>query len=204
MEDFQRVLRQRNAAIRSGDPKAVVIWDKPFAETSRRLNERREHFILGLMKRVAEKYASWSNDHVPRFRFRPGWNTSQELVSQLKAGLDVDMRLGYTTRGPHRADLDILANGTIAEKAFSRGQQKIAVLAMNLALSAMISDTRGDPPILLVDDLTAELDRENRRRLLDEFDKGGGQVFLTKIEDSALQLDSSTARTFHVEHGAVK
>lgn len=204
MEEFQRVLRQRNAAIRTSDPEAVRIWDRSFCEMAEQMNEHRERFVRDLTNVFTEKYSAWSTDYTLAFRFRRGWSAGQELASQLKQGLGVDLRLGYTTRGPQRANLEILADGAPAEKTLSRGQQKILVLALNLALSRMICEKKGEPPVLLIDDLAAELDVRNRCRLLEEFSTGSGQVFLTKIEDSALRLESSTIRTFHVEQGTIK
>jgi DNA replication and repair protein RecF len=56
-------------------------------------------------------------------------------------------------------------------------------------------------PILLIDDLAAELDPGNRERIMSELERRGGQVFLTKIEEDSLQVKSTEAKTFHVEHG---
>ncbi|MGB5453770.1 MAG: DNA replication/repair protein RecF [Sedimenticolaceae bacterium] len=204
VNEFQRALRQRNAAIRTGDPTAVTIWDASFCEGAARMNEYRERFVRNLTNILTVEFSSWTDGYTLGFRFKRGWNAQHDLADQLKINLDTDLRMGYSTRGPQRGDLEILADGAAAEKILSRGQQKVLVLAMNLALARMISESKGDTPILLIDDLAAELDIENRKRLLDEFMKASGQVFLTKIEDSALKLDSSDAKTFHVEHGTIK
>ncbi len=93
-----------------------------------------------------------------------------------------------------------MADGASAEKSLSRGQQKLLVLALNLGVMDMITEAKGVAPVLLVDDLAAELDRENRARLIDELERRAAQAFLTRIEDWAL-VASKPSTLFHVEHG---
>lgn len=202
--EFQRHLRQRNAALRQGNPDAVRIWNRPLAKAAETLNEHRRRFVESLMKRTIEIHDSWAQDYSLTYRFKTGWNVDASLLNQLDTKLDVDLRLGYTSRGPHRAELELLADESLAEKKLSRGQQKLLVLCINLALMDQLVRSRHIAPIFLVDDLTAELDSVNRSRILKELEERGGQVFLTKIEESSLVAVKSGARTFHVEHGALR
>ena len=141
---------------------------------------------------------------VLEYRYRPGWNPGQSLLDQLNGKLEVDLRLGYTSRGPQRAELELTTEGGPAEKKLSRGQQKLLVLSLNLALMDLMKLRNRSSPILLVDDLAAELDPDNRAKVMLELGRRGGQVFLTKIEDSALSAGKDSAvKRFHVEHGAI-
>jgi DNA replication and repair protein RecF len=202
--EFQRNLRQRNAAIRQGDVNAARIWNAPLAKSAENLNQSRRGFVASLMKRTIEIHDSLRSDYSLSYRFKSGWSPEAPLVEQLDGKMEADMRLGYTSRGPHRAELELLADESLAEKKLSRGQQKLLVLCLNLALMDVLVRNHRTAPIFLVDDLAAELDADNRTRMMNELEDRAGQVFLTKIEKSALIAVKSGARTFHVEHGVLK
>lgn len=78
------------------------------------------------------------------------------------------------------------------------------LLALNIALLDVSRTKTQSSPILLVDDLAAELDEMNRSRVLRSLLERGTQAFLTKIDDTALRVDPADTRTFHVEHGVLK
>lgn len=202
MGAYQRNLRQRNAAIRQGRPDAVIAWDHPFNEVAMTLDGYRRKVIGELEPRIQGLLTGWGVDFEARFRYRPGWrDDGTPLAAQLREKLENDLRQGFTGRGPHRAEWEIAAGGDLASKTLSRGQQKLLVFAMNLALVDLIG-SEGKSPILLIDDLAAELDQENKIRLLGELDARGLQCFLTLIDESVLPLHKlATAKMFHVKQG---
>ena len=199
---YQRNLRQRNAAIKQGDREAVRIWDPQLGIAGELLNQARATFVDSLLERAAEIITTWKAGFSISYRYRPGWNDQHTLAQQIAKNIDTDLKMGYTMAGPHRAELDIIVGSGLAEKQLSRGQQKILVLALNLALLDLIVSRHGRVPILLIDDLAAELDRNNRKKMIEELEQRGGQVFLTKIDESAIATIED-AKTFHVEHGVL-
>lgn len=204
LTEFQRTLRQRNAAIRTGSMEQLRLWNRPFGEAGLAMHEYRTAFVDELMRRVIGLIDDWAPGYQLAYRYRCGWNKEHSLADQLERKMETDLRLGYTARGPQRAELEILTNGALAEKKLSRGQQKVVVLALNLALADLVKSRKGAMPVILIDDLPAELDPINRERMMHELQQRGGQVFLTKIEIGMLNAIGSGARTFHVEHGALK
>jgi len=201
--EFQRTLKQRNSAIRQGVENGVRIWNPPFARVAEEMTARRQDFIKTLMSQVQALLDRWAPGFSPGYRFRGGWQETDSLAHLLEQKLDQDMRLGYSTIGPQRAELEFLADGVNAEKKLSRGQQKILVMALNLALMDMIAASQGQTPVLLIDDLAAELDRQNRRMLVGELEERRAQVFLAMIEKSALVSHRDDTAMFHVEHGSL-
>jgi len=201
LSEFQRNLRQRNSAIRQGSAENVRIWDKPLAKSAEVLHCHRVRFVEELLTRLLEIRNGWNPDFSLDYRYKPGWNEEKPLEQELAEKIEVDLRMGYTSRGPHRAELELFADGGSAEKKLSRGQQKLLVLALNLALNDLMSVHKRRSPILLIDDLAAELDPGNRQRIMSELERRGGQVFLTKIEEDSLKVKRTEAKTFHVEHG---
>lgn len=203
MSEFQRILKQRNSAIRQADAATVKVWNRPFARVAEEMTARRRVFIEDLMARVRALVDRWGAGFLTGYRFRAGWQEAEPLFEQLERKVDQDVRLGYSTFGPQRAELEVLADGVNAEKKLSRGQQKILVMALNLALMDMIAEGRGYPPVLLIDDLAAELDGQNRGVMIRELQSRRAQVFLAMIEEPALAPDQEDAAVFHVEHGAL-
>jgi DNA replication and repair protein RecF len=204
VSELQRVLRQRNAALRSGDAEMASIWDKPLELVSDQVNEARSRFVESLMPNVISLLSDWSQDFDFSYRYRSGWHTDKPLSELLKRKIGIDLKMGFTGIGPHRAELALFSDGLPVEKKLSRGQQKMLLLALNIALLDLSRSRTTWSPILLVDDLAAELDETNRSRVLRSLVERETQAFLTKIDDSALRVDSVDNRTFHVEHGALK
>ncbi len=200
MTAFQRALRQRNAALRRGPAAAVRHWHVPIDSAAAEMDRHRAAFIESLLPRVRKFLKRWSVEFELGWRYRRGWGRDIALKDFLHQKVDQDLRVGYTTAGPQRAELDLMADGAVAEKSLSRGQQKLLVLALNLAVMDMIIEAKGVAPVFLVDDLAAELDCENRARLIDELERRDAQIFLTRIEGTAL-IPNKPSTVFHVEHG---
>ena len=203
--EFQRNLRQRNAAIRGqSSTETVRLWNGPLAKSAQRLHEYRARFIDALFRKTTSLLRQWAVGYELSYRYRQGWKPAEPLVDQYDRNLENDLRLGYTSRGPQRAELLLLADEAVADKTLSRGQQKILVLALQLALLDTIRENNAKTPILLIDDLAAELDADNRARIMCELESRDVQAFLTKIDEHALVASNpASARRFHVEHGAI-
>ena len=204
MSQFQKVLKQRNAAIRQGKADSLSAWNSPFVESALSVDRLRKQFVSELAERTSNLVGSWNQDIDVSISYNQGWERDLPLSEALQKKTDVDLRLGYTRRGPQRAELEIRAGNALASKTLSRGQQKMLILAVNLALHDLIVERRGVTPILLIDDLAAELDRDNRARVISEIEKRGGQAFLTRIEETSLRSQTDGTTMFHVEQGALK
>ncbi len=201
LAQFHKILRQRNAALREKSVDMVAIWDREFAVCAEQITAARLRLIQALMPNVSNLIEKWACGFSVDHRYRKGWQQSSAISDQLDKKKGTDLKMGFTSVGPQRAELELLADEDLAEKRLSRGQQKLLVLALNLALFDLVARQGGRTPVLIIDDLAAELDNENKARLLYEFECRDAQVFLSKIEKSALPEPQSDSRTFHVEHG---
>ena len=116
-----------------------------------------------------------------------------------------DARTGATQVGPHRAELVLSCEGTKAQPMLSRGEQKVVVAAMVLAQAACLKGVRGEAPVVLLDDLAAELDLAHRGLILDVMRSLGSQMFVTgTVLSEALPARDYTPSVFHVEQGVVQ
>ena len=207
MAEFQRVLKQRNAAIRTGNRSDLMLWNAPFAQIAMKLDERRSRLCSLLNERIDDIGARWKWDFGVELRYRSGWPTGVEIAEALRKKTDLDFQMGYTTVGPQRAELEFISDVGILEKRLSRGQQKLLVLATNFALMDLIASSKQQFPVLLLDDLPAELDIANREKVMQEIANRPLQAFVTVIEKGYLPGMSANPigyQMFHVEHGSLK
>jgi DNA replication and repair protein RecF len=130
-----------------------------------------------------------------------GWNAA-DLASALQANRKRDAAAGRTTEGPHRQDLAVLHRAKQMPAAqSSTGEQKALLLGLVLAHADLVAERRGEPPILLLDEVAAHLDPKRRSALFDRL-KDRGQVWMTATE--AVLFDGiAEASRFHVQPGRV-
>jgi DNA replication and repair protein RecF len=136
--------------------------------------------------------------------YYPGWPEEQALQTTLAQGASRDRDLGYTQAGPHRADLRIRLQGWQARARASRGEQKLISAGLLLAQAELVRRHQGRHPVLLIDDLAAELDARSRHRLFDAIQRVGAQSFLSFLEPSQIPANGAISTMFHVEHGRVR
>ena len=130
-----------------------------------------------------------------------GW-AGDDLASILKANRGRDAAAGRAIEGPHRQDLAVAHRAKRLPAAqSSTGEQKALLLGLVLAHAELVADRRGEPPILLLDEVAAHLDPRRRAALFARLE-GRGQVWMTATE-AALFDGIGAASRFHVEPGCV-
>ncbi len=203
---YQRALRQRNTALRAGEPVATFsAWDHEIIDAGNIIDTTRRAYVEQLAARINVFTDALLNIHDVTLEYRSGWSAEQTFETALSRGRDRDQAQRYTVAGPHRAELWVRSSGSPVVERISRGQNKILVAALTLAQASLFSEQTGKDCILLVDDLAAELDAAHRYRLLEMLAELRAQLFVTVIEpDSVADALERPARRFHVEHGSVR
>ena len=186
---YAQALAQRNALlgrIRAGTGSRATIeaWDERLAETGLQLMaDRREAVGLldGVVTHVCRQLAL---DGTPAIAYRPRSRafTPAEFVAELHTRLDGDLERGYTDHGPHRDDLAIMREGRALRTYGSQGQQRLGLLALLLAERRVIAGKRTSIPLLLLDDVMSELDRDRRAALIELLAQDGGQAVITATD----------------------
>jgi DNA replication and repair protein RecF len=113
-----------------------------------------------------------------------------------------DRSVGYTQSGPHRADLKMSIQGRDALTVLSRGQQKLLTLMLLLSQAALLTQVMQTSPIVLLDDLSAELDERHRQKVLDVLADLSVQTFLTATDAHHLEVGQDAVR-WSVDDGHV-
>lgn len=192
--EFERVLKQRNALLRQVGSKLDVevshtldVWDSKFAETGEALRKLRLGIISSLLPRLTADYEQVScNAHAVDIHYESSWG-DENLLDAIKAARRDDLRRSVTTVGPQRDDLLFTIDLRPARTHASQGEQRSLALAMRLAVDAEVRKSRGIRPVLLLDDVFSELDPA-RVEALFEVLPDGQRLFTTSaiLPDKAL------------------
>jgi len=202
---YQRALKQRNSALRAGLAKtSVIVWDNEFVQAGLAVDACRRGYIDSLTKILPALVGEILGGEEVRILYQPGWAKDQDLGSALARSLDSDQRAGFTHVGPHRADLRVRVGSVSARDWVSRGQQKVVTAVLLLAQAMLLDKRRQLKPVLLIDDLAAELGGSYRKALINVVQRLQGQCFMTFLDESLIPNEIGEMRMFHVEHGRLR
>lgn len=211
--EYSRILKNRNALLRTGSCDGLDIWSNKLADAGTRLVERRLEYLDGIKELLQEFYdniAGMTGSAALHYRSQPE-GAEQDLdtyVRKFKANLekntDIEFRRGSTQYGPHRDDLEFLLNIRPLKLHASQGEQRSFILALKMAEIEYLNHLHGDPPVLLLDDMTSELDGERNRNLLRYLEEKRMQVFITTTSLQNLNMGNREQyRTFSVTDGKI-
>jgi DNA replication and repair protein RecF len=182
---YARVLEQRNAALRAGATYDLVdAFGDRLADLGEEITVLRERMISRASDLAATAYRDVAGSLARldlRYR-RAGGDRS--MHDALAATADEERARGVTVVGPHRDDLDLTLDGHPARTFASRGEARTVALALRTVEVRLLDDKHGEPPILLVDDVAAELDARRRGFLVD-LTRSGRQAIVSGTEAPA-------------------
>jgi DNA replication and repair protein RecF len=131
-----------------------------------------------------------------------------DLLPLLKASRERDLVLGYTTRGIHKDDLELIFSGQPVKREGSQGQKKSFLIALKLAQYEFLTRFNGFEPILLLDDVFDKLDSARGDRLIHLVgEERFSQIFITDTQKERLsgivEKTGKDYRFFDVKEGSV-
>lgn len=178
---YQQVLKQRNAALKSRQPRPVVAaWDADLVRLGEYLNEARTRYIAVLLTSASALTRNLLGMELG-LSYRPGWNRDLGFQEALDASWAHDQEAGTTQVGPQRAEIAIRLNGTPVKDRISRGQQKLLAAALLIAQLSQFPRDAAVTPTLLLDDPAAELDGERLSGLINEVSLQSVQLVVTSL-----------------------
>lgn len=200
---YARALKQRNAALRQSNAIMVESLEPQLIRLGEQLHVSRQRHADHLSDMLQEKLPLFNRTLKGlKLSYRKGW-AGDSLAEALELSTARDMERGSTGPGPHKADLYLTLDGSAAKERLSRGEQKALTAAMIMAQAQLICES-GEKPLLLLDDLSSELDESHLARVLHAGLELGVQIWLTGTELApAIGSCKSSFTVFHVEHGVV-
>jgi DNA replication and repair protein RecF len=200
---YHRVLRQRNAALKTGpDPGAARAWEPELIAAGVRLADMRRTYLELLTPMLRSLGQKLLGEEIS-VSYHAGWAQEESLAGALERSFDRDRRYGATHVGPHRADVSVRVAGHMAKERVSRGQQKLVAAALTLAQLTLQEARHPGRSALLLDDPAAELDADHLGRLLEVVRGLPVQLFVTALQPDLPGLGVPGA-LFHVEHGRIR
>jgi DNA replication and repair protein RecF len=207
--DYLRALRERNAALRHSASDVEESFREPLVRAGARLVARRLALLAELSPRMAEAFAQISGPEAAfaQLSYRPAAGVQvegigeEEIAARLADALSHrvvrDREKGYTSAGPHMDDLTLSLGGKGARPYGSQGQQRALVLALKIAEIENLRDKLGRPPLLLLDDVSSELDPEKNGHLLRHLSALPGQAVLTTTDRRLLEPAAGDGAVFY-------
>jgi DNA replication and repair protein RecF len=197
LQQYNHILRQRNALLKQrqqrttdpnlfapasesleivDEPETLELWNRQLAAAGSRVIRRRAR----VLDRLAPLAAQWHQEisgstEVLQVRYAPNVilteddpaQVQQAFLEKIQQRAIAEQHQGTTLVGPHRDEVEFTINQTPARQYGSQGQQRTLVLALKLAELKLIEEVVGEPPLLLLDDVLAELDLNRQNQLLD-------------------------------------
>ncbi len=214
LQEYRRVVRQRNEALRAlqenpGRMGDLEVWNVPLVELGSRIMRKRVEVIADLKDEASGIHASVSEDterleigYAPSFDIEALADIEAAFEEALDRAASRERTRGMTEVGPHRDDLSIRMNGVSLQTFGSQGQHKTAATALKLAEARFLWRQLEAPPLLLLDDIFAEIDAARTGRLM-EMVPTYGQTFITTAKESDIGDYRRGITRFRVHEGAV-
>jgi DNA replication and repair protein RecF len=216
---YDRVLRHRNALLREIDSdyhagkKAMdllAVLDDQLADLGARVINSRRAFLEKLRPHVDVAFESITRmglsvdvEYVASEQvMASGKDLSSVLLELLQKARSTDLRRRVTSIGPHRDDLMFLLEGQRAAAFASQGQLRALVLAWKTAELELLAETHDESPILLLDDVSSELDQNRNQYLFQFLRHRVNQCFITTTHPKHVLLTSDRV-DYEVDSGAV-
>lgn len=203
---YARALKQRNALLKArARDTQLDAWDRELADAGEPLDRFRERYLEDLQPRFSALLAELAPAlGASRMEYQPGWRREDmPLADALLVARERDLSAGYTTVGPHRADWRIAYGNLPGREALSRGQAKLTALSTLLAQAEHHDAIHGEWPVVALDDLASELDRQHQARVLGRLQASRAQVFVTGTDVPPGMPSEMPFEWFHVEHGGI-
>jgi len=199
---YRQALKQRNAALKAGQPSAAVsAWDGDLVRYGELLTDARSQYVL-LLAQHAEPIGRNLLGLELALSYRPGWARDLTFAEALQQSRTHDQASGSTQVGPHRAELGIRLNGQPVKDRISRGQQKLLAAALLIAQLKLFPEDAPLRPTLLLDDPAAELDDERLAGLIREVSGHSVQLIVTTLNGDFAAF-GTPGRRFGVKGGGV-
>jgi len=178
LQAYQKVIRQRNALLKAEQRQTaeIAVWNEQLVQIGSKIMRRRWR-LLERLSPLAQKWHTQISGGVEHLTisYAPKlecdrWDepeaVQQALWQNLQQKHSIELIQGTTLVGPHRDDVKLLIGDTPAREYGSQGQQRTLILSLKLAELELIESVLGITPILLLDDVLAELDLHRQNQLL--------------------------------------
>lgn len=213
--DYSRVIKQKNRLLQDAVSDnwetnrvqaAIGPWNEQLVRLGTAIHEARLEYVDQLSKALESRLfdrESVTIRYASSFEGKGNLQDYGALISErLQLRLGAELSAGYALIGPHRDDLEILFDGRDMRAFGSAGQQRSALIMLDLAAIGVYHSWHKEYPLFLIDDVDAELDQNRTTSLLDYLE-GRTQTFITTSKESLVERYTGRASVYRIISGAV-
>jgi len=215
ISDYNKVIKQKNRVLQLanenelGPDKVEDLlppWNEQLVRLGVLIHQAREEYVAGLnaaLERQLFERRDVTTRYVSSLENKGDMSDYESLLrSRISLRLAAEVAAGHALIGPHRDDLEVHLDGREIRVYGSSGQQRSALLLLDLAAISLYNSNANDEPVFIIDDVDAELDERRIRHLL-EYLENRTQTFITTSKRSHVESFFSRASVFEIEEGKV-
>lgn len=213
--DYGKVIKQKNRVLQLANEGEFSLdktedllnpWNEQLIRLGTVIHRAREDYVAGLnsvLERQLFEKRDVTTRYVSSLEGKGDLGDYESLLrSRIAVRLPAEVSAGYALIGPHRDDLEILLDGREIRAYGSSGQQRSALLLLDLAAISLYNSSANEHPVFIIDDVDAELDEGRIKRLL-EYLENRTQTFITTSKRSHVEGFFSRANVYEIEDGKV-
>ena len=216
LSDYSKVIKQKNRVLQLANEGEFSLektddllgpWNEQLVRLGALIHRARQDYVAGLnsvLERQLFEKREITTRYVSSLEGKGDIEDYESLLrSRVAVRLPAEVSAGYALIGPHRDDLEILLDGREMRAFGSSGQQRSALLLLDLAAISLYNSSANDHPVFIIDDVDAELDESRIKRLL-EYLENRTQTFITTSKRSHVEGFFSRANVYEIEDGKVR
>jgi DNA replication and repair protein RecF len=214
--DYNKVLKQKNRLLQIANESEFSLektedllnpWNEQLIQLGTTIHSAREEYVTSLnavLERQLFERRDITTRYVSSLESKGDLSDYESLLrSRISVRLPAEVSAGHALIGPHRDDLEILLDGREIRVYGSSGQQRSALLLLDLAAISLYNSRSNNHPVFIIDDVDAELDEGRIRHLL-EYLESRTQTFITTSKRSHVEGFFSRANVYEIEDGKVR
>lgn len=206
VREYTKALRSRNRMLKNESLQrdALRAFDEILIKRGVEIGVARQKLVDELGKMTESAFDEVIGEELAfDVAYQPRIEPDEDkLRAALEASFRKDRARGFTADGPHSDDLSLTMRGQQVKHHASQGQQRSMVLGLKVSELKLLEAKTGRVPLLLLDDVSSELDRTRNRRFFELLSKMGGQVFLTTTHPEFILIEENRT-DFQVCQGVV-
>ena len=213
LSDYQRVIKQKNRLLQDASDaelgfdearKLIEPWNEQLVKLSAAIHRSRNEYVERLNGVLESRFFGREEVSIRYLSSLEGKGDLSDyealIAERLKLRLPAEIASGYSLIGTHRDDLQILFDGRDMRALGSSGQQRSALILLDLAAISVYHSWHSEYPIFIMDDVDAELDRMRLDRLLGSLE-GRTQTFVTTSKDDFVKRFAARSNVYEVSAG---
>jgi len=214
--DYSKVIKQKNRVLQLANEGEFTLektedllapWNEQLVRLAVQIHREREQYVAGLNAALERQLFDRRDIHTRYVSALEGKGNLGDYESLLRSRLalrvNAEVAAGHALIGPHRDDWEIQLEGREIRVYGSSGQQRSALLLLDLAAISLYNSIANEHPVFLIDDVDAELDEGRIRHLL-EYLENRTQTFITTSKRQYVEGFFSRANVYEIEDGRVR